>query len=181
MILMLRFGKKVNLRPLMVSVAIAFLPGYLFGILFSISIGLLTGFCFFSAIFLYYYVNLPSQFCYWQFDGKNIEYDDINDSFRRLITMFFPHFYKMSMIKKEQVRSIKLLGNIEDKENLPFMVPVSNAYSLFSTRLSMIKNPTGIEVTTMDNNKIYLDVSRDYTYDNKKTIKKINKFLANFS
>lgn len=181
MILMLRFGKKVSLRPLIVSIAIAFLPGYLFGILFDVPIGLLAGFCFFSVVFLYYYVNLPSQFCYWQFDGKNIEYDDINNSFRRLIIMFFPHFYKMSVIRNEQVRSIKLLGNIEDKENLPFMVPVSNAYSLFSARLSMIKNPVGIEVTTTDNNKIYLDVSRDYTYNSKKTTEKINKFLVKFS
>lgn len=178
---MLRFGKKVNLRPLIVSIAIAFLPGYLFGILFNNLIGLLVGFCFFSIVFSYYYVNLPNQFCYWQFDGNNIEYNDINSPFKKLAIMFFPHFYRMSIIKKEQIQSIKLLGNIDTKKNLPFMLPVSNAYSIFSARLSMIKNPIGIEITTVDNNKIYLDASRDYTYNSKKATEKINKFLTNFS
>jgi hypothetical protein len=73
------------------------------------------------------------------------------------------------------------MGNIQDQTQLPSMVPFSNAYSIFYSRLSMMKNPVGIEITTTDGKQIYLNAARDYAYDKEKAVKEINTFMGDFS
>lgn len=95
--------------------------------------------------------------------------------------MFFPSFAKMDTVKKSQIKLVKLMGDVKNQTELPSMVPFSNAYSIFYSRLSMMKNPVGIEITTTDDKKIYLNAARDYAYDKEKIVKEINSFMGDFS
>ncbi|HIY93382.1 hypothetical protein [Companilactobacillus sp. HBUAS56275] len=179
---MMQFGKKVNFRPLLISLLIGFIPG---NAAYAISgnglIGLFVGLCFFSIIFAHYYSELPALFSYWQFDGEKLEYNNMASPAKRVSMIFFPSFAKMETIKKEQIKSVQLMGNIQDQTQLPSMVPFSNAYSIFYSRLSMMKNPVGIEITTTDGKQIYLNAARDYAYDKEKAVKEINTFMGDFS
>ena len=175
---MIRFGKKINLRPLLIGLIVAFIPGSFFYAFFGAWMGLFVGLCFFAAIFIYYYINSPKVFNYWQFDGENVEYYDMSNSWKPALMILFPHFVKMDSISKEEIKSIKVLGDMNELKKLPSMVPVSNAYNIFSAQMSMMKNPLAIKITTIDGKVINLDISRDYTYDKDKTTQSVDNFLS---
>lgn len=180
---MMQFGKKVNFRPLLISLFVGFIPGNVAYVFFQNGwVGLFVGLCFFSIIFFaHYYPELPELFSYWQFDGETLKYNNMASPKKRLVMMFFPSFAKMDTVKKSQIKSVKLMGDVKNQTELPSMVPFSNAYSIFYSRLSMMKNPVGIEITTTDDKKIYLNAARDYAYDKEKTVKEINSFMGDFS
>jgi len=179
--IMIKFGKKVNLRPVLLSVLVGFIPGCFFWVFFNGWLGFFVGFCFFAAIIAYYYLNLSKVFNYWQFDGENIEYNDMTNPTKKLMLILFPYFVKMDVIKGEDIKSIKLLGDMKNQKTLPPMVPFSNTYSIFYARISMMKNPIGVEITMKDGKQKYLDISRDYTYDKEKSTKRINDLLSDFT
>lgn len=181
-IIMMQFGKKVSFRPLLIGLFVGFIPGLLAYLFFNNGlIGLLVGAIFFGIVFVYYYTNLPDIFSYWQFDGENLQYVNMDSPMKKVAMIFLPSFTKMNTIKKEQIKSVKLMGNIKDQVQLPSMVPFSNMYSIYYARISMMKNPVGIEITTTDNQKIYLSASRDYAYNKEKAVKDINVFMGDFS
>ncbi len=92
--------------------------------------------------------------------------------------MIFPNFTKLEQINTSDIKSAQVIGSTGEIKSLDFMVPVSNAYSIFYARMSMIKNPLEIQLTLNDGRKIDLDASRDYTYHSKETIQRLNQFMT---
>ena len=77
---MLEFGKKVNYRPLLVSLLFALLVVSFFNIFHNTFLTVLSGIAGFLLILLvHYYMNLPLEFKYWRTTDDSIQYSDLNN------------------------------------------------------------------------------------------------------
>ncbi|USQ68704.1 hypothetical protein M5C72_00255 [Companilactobacillus allii] len=86
----------------------------------------------------------------------------------------------MKEISINDVISIQIIGSTGKLKSLDFMLPVSTAYGIFYSRMSMIKNPLGVELILKNKERIYLDASRDFTYHPKETVKELNTLISSF-
>ena len=149
-----------------------------FGDIWNATIGWSTFAFFFIIMFNgHYFANLPGLFQYWEYDNGVIRFNNMNKLGNRLFMMIFPNFAKLEQINTSDIKSAQVIGSTGEIKSLDFMVPVSNAYSIFYARMSMIKNPLEIQLTLNDGRKIDLDASRDYTYHSKETIQRLNQFM----
>lgn len=56
-------------------------------------------------------------------------------------------------------------------------VPFSGALGLFSSSIAIAKSQNSLDVVLNNGQKINLDYSRDFVYNQKETIEKLDKFL----
>ena len=76
-IIMLKFGKKVTYRPLIISILFTLIP-LIPAIKFNWPLAYLLSLVVFSIIFFVYYLfNLPTTFNYWEADVNVIRYNDM--------------------------------------------------------------------------------------------------------
>jgi len=176
---MLKFGKKITYRPLLISLLIAFLPGIAFGdILNSVPIGLGVGFLFFLFVFFaYYFPNIPTLFVYWESDKEEIRYCDIYHGANRLLGMIIPAKAKMITIQKSDIKSITAIGNLNSSYKMPMAIPYTASLAVLSPVLSMIKHPEIIRFNLKDGSSIDLSIARDYTYSRDNTLEKLDTFF----
>lgn len=175
---MMKFGKKITFRPLIISLVISLPIGFSIGS----GLGVIPGFCLGLLFFLimyngYYYSNVPALFSYWEFDGQSIKYANFNDPKSRLLMMSFPIFLSLKQIDIKQISSMELIGANNKRADIQSMIPLSTAYGIFYARISMIKNPLELRVVLNSKETIDLDLSRDYTYKSKETLKKVSTVM----
>lgn len=174
---MLKFGKKVTYRPLLVALAFAFVPtvAFSFG---GLTLGLEIGAAVFLFIVLVYYLpNLPLIFSYWQTDSETIQYTDLNKLSHRLLAILLPFKNQLLTIQMNDVQTITIDGLEKPVEQASFALPYSVPYAIMTPAISMIKNPVTLTFQMKDGRSIELNVSRDYAYNKKETIKKLNQFI----
>lgn len=174
---MLKFGKKVTYRPLLVALAIALIPTVAFSFASS-NLGLEIGAAvFLFIIFVYYLPNLPLIFSYWQIDAEDIQYNDLHKLSRRLLAILFPFKNQLLTIHIKDITSVTIDGLEKPIERASFALPYSVPYAIMTPAISMIKNPVTLTFQMNDGQSIELNVSRDYAYNKKETIKKLNQFI----
>ncbi len=176
---MLKFGKKITYRPLLLSLLIAILPGIMAtNILESVLYGILIGAVFFLFVFLaYYFPNIPTLFVYWENYKTEIRYCNIYTWKHRLLGMIFPPAAKMVTIKKASIKSVTVMGDLHKKYEMPMAIPYSGYVAVLSPVLSMIHQPEVIRLTLKNGSTVDLSVARDYTYSRDNTLEKLDKFF----
>lgn len=163
---MFKFGKKVNYRPLLISLLIASLVGIPAQDIFKRPlISILVGLGLFSIIFFGYYLpNIPLEFSYWEADEQFIRYVDTSNLRTRILSMFLPFINPLTIIDKTDIKTISVIGNI----NQDFEAPMA---------IAMVHNPDYVRVTLKNNQIIDLSIRRDYTYSRDTTLKKLTNFF----
>ncbi|MFC6176819.1 hypothetical protein ACFQAV_08190 [Companilactobacillus huachuanensis] len=176
---MLKFGKKINYRPLLISLLIAALPAVAAGDSFkSFFLGLLIGLPFFLYVFFaYYFPNIPTLFVYWTSDTDEIKYCDIQTWKYRLLGMVDPFAAKMVTIKKSDIKLATVIGDLSTNYEMPMAIPFGAGPAVLSPVLSMIHHPDSVVLTLKDNSTIELSVARDYAYSRDDTLDKLDAFF----
>lgn len=178
---MLKFGKKINYRPLIVSLLTSLIIGLLFGLNIDALLGLQVGIIMFLIMFLgHYLIVLPVIFNYWYLDQNKIRYSNIKSIHTRLLMLFFPKMLHLDTIKKNRISSITILGLPQPDINLNSEFVISEEGGFLYNLLLMINEPVKIRILTTDNKTVDLDLSRDFVKHPQETIAKINLFLKQF-
>jgi len=178
---MLKFGKRVNYRPLFFSSFVAMALGLLFGLNIDKSLGFEVGIIMFSLMILgHYLIALPILFNYWDINGTQVRYSNIKRIPTRILTIFFPKLLSLKTINKKQIISIDLLGLPQQKTNLSSELVVPEEGGFTYNLLLMMNEPVKVRLVLVDNSTVDLDLSRDYVDCPHETIKKINLFLNEF-
>ena len=176
-IIMLKFGKKVTYRPILVSFYYALIP-LIAAIYTQWPIMYLVGLAvFLTVLFVYYLPNLPLIFNYWETDEDMIRYNDMTSYKHRISMILLPHKNQLVTINKKDIQSITVTGKINDPNEITTPIQVTGYYAVLTPILSMIKNPITLNLIMKNGQKIELSVSRDFAYNNKKTIEKLNQFF----
>ena len=177
---MFEFGKKISFRALLVSLAVALIPGIAAQQIFdSITWGLGIGFIFFLLVFLGHYFNaVPVEFQYWKVDQNTIKYTDLSNWQNRILGMLMPPAIHFTTINKADIKEISLVGDINKNFKAQMAIPYTAAIGVFYAGIAMVHNPDYIRVQLKDGTTIDLSIRRDYTYDRTKTIQKLNQFFV---
>jgi hypothetical protein len=176
-IIMLKFGKKVSYRPILVSFYFTLIPliaaiaGH-FPIMYLVSLAV-----FLTVLLAYYLPNLPLIFNYWESDQDTISYNDMTTYKRRISMILVPHKNQLVTINKKDIQSITVTGKINNPDEITTPLEVTGYFAVLTPLLSMLKNPITLNLVMTDGQTIELSVSRDFAYDNKKTIEKLNQFF----
>jgi hypothetical protein len=174
---MLKFGKKVSYRPILVSFYFTLIPliaaiaGH-FPIMYLVSLAV-----FLTVLLAYYLPNLPLIFNYWESDQDTISYNDMTTYKRRISMILVPHKNQLVTINKKDIQSITVTGKINNPDEITTPLEVTGYFAVLTPLLSMLKNPITLNLVMTDGQTIELSVSRDFAYDNKKTIEKLNQFF----
>lgn len=179
---MLSFGKKVNYRPLLVSLSLAFIIGLLFKINLSLRSGIEIGTIVFLLVFLgHYLLILPIIFNYWDSQKENIRYSDNKTIRTRLAVMFYPRHLRLKEIAKNDIVAITLLGLPQKSSNPRNDPTVSEETGLLYNLTLLINQPIKIRLTLRNKTVVALDLSNDYVNRPEKTLGKLNIFLNSFN
>ncbi|HIY93348.1 hypothetical protein [Companilactobacillus sp. HBUAS56275] len=174
---MLKFGKKVSFRPLIVSLALGLLIGVMVKDIFSGSVGFIFGTTFFLLVFLGHYWRASSVlFNYWQVNDGIVKYNDVNNPGNVLLMMLLPLSSPLKTFSIKDIQSITINGDLKSAST-PMAVPFSGALGLFSSSIAIAKSQNSLDVVLNNGQKINLDYSRDFVYNQKETIEKLDKFL----
>lgn len=179
---MLKFGKKVSYRPLIFSFIVSLIVGLLFGLNISWLLGLEVGGILFLFILLgHYFLVLPILFNYWDTFGDIIRYNDVKSFRQRLFALFFPKLQHLSVIPKDDIRSITILGLPQRNPDLASELVLSEEGGFMYNLLLMINEPIKVRLTLADHKSLDLDLSRDYVGHPTETIGKLKLFLNSFN
>lgn len=109
--------------------------------------------------------------------ADDIQYNDLHKLSSRLLAILFPFKNQLLTIHKKDIRSITIDGLEKTVEQASFALPYSVPYAIMTPAISMIKNPVTLTFQMNNGQSIELNVSRDYAYNKKETIKKLNQFI----
>lgn len=174
---MLKFGKKVSFRPLLVSLALGLLMGVIFNDILSGSVGFIMGTTFFLLMFLGHYWRASSVlFNYWEVNNGIIKYNDVNSPSNVLLMMLLPLSSPLKSFSVKDIQSITVNGNLKPAST-PMAVPFSGSLGLFSGSIAISKGQNSLDVVLKNGQKVTLDYSRDLAYNQKETLEKLDKFF----
>ncbi|QCX24666.1 hypothetical protein [Companilactobacillus futsaii] len=177
---MITFGKKLSYRPLLVSLFAGLVAGFTIFIIFNNWISCLIGLGIFIVFFFIYYLNsVTVLFQYWEADQNDLRYSDLTNSKHRIFVMFFPFKNKLTAIDKKDIATIKVIGYFNN-DSIPLAVPYTLYLGVLTPSLLMAKNPLALKITTTSGQNYTLDFSRDYAYNKKLTIQKLDQVIRNF-
>jgi len=176
---MLKFGKKITYRPLIISLLLALLPGFILNIIFKPIMGILVG----TAIFLifllgYYWRNVPTLFNYWEVAQDTIGYSDLSNKKECFKLLLAPLSMHLKIIEFSNIKSVTITGELEKVNDMPMAVPYSGYLAVMTAAISMINNPVNIKFDLKDGTSITVSAARDFIYSEKTTITKLNKMFA---
>jgi len=176
---MLKFGKKINYRPLSIAFLIAFFPLFATSDIFdSTSLGITVGVVvFLGVLFIYYFPNVPLEFTYWETSGKIIRYADMNNWKNRILGIFLPSATHLTTIDVSDVQSISLIGDFNSQYKSPMAIPFTLQNGILYPALSMISHPNSVRLHLKNGHEIDLDIARDYAYSKNMTIQKLQRFF----
>ncbi|GEO46883.1 hypothetical protein [Companilactobacillus kimchii] len=178
---MLKFGKKLNYRPLLMSLFWALLCGSLFGFNISKSLGIRIAIIIFGIIFIGHYLTiLPTIFNYWDSSDKFIRYNDKSNPFKRLLIMLIPKLDTYKVIDKKLIRSIQITGLPMTNDLLSSALFVATEGGFLYNLMVMIRYPVKVKLLLKNGQIINLNLSRDYVDHPAETIGKLKIFLNDF-
>ncbi len=176
---MFKFGKKVNYRPIIVSLLIALVPGFAAKDIWESSLaGFLGGLLFFLLIFLGHYWRVTSLlFNYWEIDKDKIKYNDVTNIWTSLLMISVPFAAPFKTIDLKSIKSVSIVGDLDKLSDIPFSLPFTVGLSMFSSGISISNHQVGIQFTLKDGSSVTLSIARDFVYNRLATINKIDKLF----
>lgn len=175
---MLKFGKKLNYRPLLISLGLAIIFGSIGLILSPVAAGIIGIGVFVVCFFVYYLRSVPVIFQYWEADQDSLRYSDLTHIGHRLFLMLFPFKNHLKVIKTTDIDSITIKGKLDSLTEIPNAIPYSGYLAIMSPAISISQNPVDLIVKLVDGTTVDLSVARDYVYDPKKAIRQLKKLFA---
>ncbi|CAJ1181114.1 hypothetical protein FD33_GL001310 [Companilactobacillus paralimentarius DSM 13238 = JCM 10415] len=166
------FGKKINRRPLIVSLLLSLIAGGL-GSLFNLSVALsLFLGILFLLIFIYYPSNLPKIFGHWQLEKHGVSYYKLNSYPDRLKLIFLPDHIDYQFISFSQVKKCYIIENNKeyDLQNILTIKPTKQSF------FPWLRKPFYL-VLDLNKGKILLDLSWDQQHDPKNTLYRVSNVL----
>lgn len=178
---MIKFGKRVNYRPLFISLFLGLVPGLIFTIV-SVRIALLAGLLVFLVSFLGYYLRiLPELFNYWEVGDGYIQYSDLDEVSARFKALLLPFSSHMKTIDFNSIKSVTIKGNLSNQEEMPMAIPYSGYLAVITAILSITRNPVDIVFELTDGKTVTVSAARDMVYDKDKAIKKLEEAFDQMS
>ena len=170
---MITFGKKMNYWPLFFSIfwALFVFPFALIlfqttgvnAVIWSLGVSVAV-FLFVSGI--YYPTALQYDYSYYEISANQIRYYDFSTRLKKFEMIFLGPNTPMKSLNMDEVEDAKTFGK-SGVEKLPSVALFDPIISLpFLTKVSVIKNPYGIELELDGGQKEYISSARDKVYDN---------------
>lgn len=170
---MITFGKKMNYWPLFFSIfwALFVFPFALIlfqttgvnAVIWSLGVSVAV-FLFVSGI--YYPTALQYDYSYYEISANQIRYYDFSTRLKKFEMIFLGPNTPMKSLNMDEVEDAKTFGE-SGVEKLPSVALFDPIISLpFLTKVSVIKNPYGIELELDGGQKKYISSARDKVYDN---------------
>lgn len=178
--MMLKFGKKLNYRPLLISAAIGLMPGLAANDIFESPAAGFIGFAiFFLFIFLGYYLfNVSILFNYWEVDQDQIRYTNMNSYLHRIVMMFLPMTVNhLTKINLQDVASLTVQGTYDKPKGMPFALPFTPYMGILFPILSIAHNPLDVMIKLKNGQSVQLSMARDYIYNSAATFKKLDQLM----
>lgn len=180
---MITFGKKMNFRPLVISLAYFLLASLIAWDVLAIvnsqnkNWAWVIGFIFFALIAFGYYPNvLPIEFNYCEISAKKIRYYDHGSYWNRIKMIFLGKASPLKEIATSEVVDAKFLGTKSLVKMAPtIFYPMILIY--FVGIISSVNNLCGFQLKLADGQEITLSLSRDKIYEPEKTINQSEKAL----
>jgi len=165
MINKIEFGKKINYRPLTLSLIISFFAGTL-GLTVNIKISIIS---FFVVLFLllciYYPLNLKRLFGHWQLEKYGISYYKMNTYRDKLKIILFPNNTDFQFISYSQIKDFQIIES-DNRYSITDLLTINPA------KQSLIlwnRKPFYLELE-LNNSNVNLDLSYDQLHDSKNTM-----------
>lgn len=179
---MLKFGKRLNYRPLLMSLFWALLCGSLFGFNISKTLGIRIAIVVFGIVFIgHYLIVLPTIFNYWDSSDRFIRYNDKSNPFKRLLLMLIPKLNTYKVIDKKLIKSIQITGLPMTNDLLSSALFVATEGGFLYNLMVMMHYPVEVKLLLNNGQIINLNLSRDYVDHPAETIGKLKIFLNDFS
>lgn len=180
---MLKFGKRVTYRPLLISLLISLLPGLGFYYVFSsVLIGLMVGLGIFLIIFVgYYWQILPTMFNYWEIDATEIRYSNMESKSKRFLILIAPFAVKKNTLDLDKIASVTITGKLDSYFDIPIAIPYSAYLGILTPIISIIRNPVDLKFVLKDGSSVTLSVARDFIYNKNSVVGKLDKLFEKLS
>ncbi|HIY93336.1 hypothetical protein [Companilactobacillus sp. HBUAS56275] len=180
---MIKFGKRVNYRPLIISLVLGLFPGLIFAMVgFGKIPSILVGIGIFLVFFVgYYFRILPVLFNYWEVGNGYVQYINLNKTSARFKALLLPFSVHMKTIDFNSIKSATIKGDLSKLEQEPMAIPYSGYLAVITAVLSIIHNPVDITFELTDGTSITVGAARDMVYGKDKAIKKLEKMLNQMS
>lgn len=181
---MVSFGKKMNFRPLLVSIVY-----FLFAKMVSTSVLVVTspklvgwswafGFIFFALVAFVYYPNvLNVEFNYFEVTDQKIRYYDYGSRWNRIKMIFLGTKSPLKTISLSSVDNASFFGK-EELVGMPPAMMFPTILLFFVGIISSVDNLCGIELNLKSGKKLDLSLARDKIYEPKLTISKSGEALG---
>lgn len=180
---MITFGKKMNFRPLLISLAFFLFASLVAWSVLSLdnfqneNLAWAIGFIFFALIAFGYYPNvLPIEFNYCEISDQKIRFYDYGNYWNRIKMIFLGKVSPLKEIATNEVVDAKFLG----KKSLVKMPPTifyPMILIYFIGIISSTANLCSLQLKLKDGQKINLSLSRDKIYEPENTINRSEKAL----
>ncbi|KRL43577.1 hypothetical protein FD29_GL000721 [Companilactobacillus mindensis DSM 14500] len=160
----LKFGKKINAMPLVISLVIGGAIGYCFLLLFNqIGVSILFGVLGFIVSVMFYSINLNGTHGYWQITDEGISYYDYSSTAKKIKAILLPWGLKPTTI---DFSKIKLAAIVVGKGmTLPAGIGPEGAidagYYLVDQAIDRMDSMYSVELQLTDQKTIDLDISND--------------------
>ncbi|KRO00180.1 hypothetical protein [Companilactobacillus kimchiensis] len=168
----IEFGKRINHRPITISLILSFIAGAL-GFITNIKISILS---FLSVLFLllcvYFPINLRTLFGHWQLENHGISYYKMNSYRDKLKLILFPNSVDFQFISFSQIKSFQVIERetTYSLSDILTIKPAKQSYFPWARKPFLLK----LELNKSD---IYLDLSFDQLHDSKNTLYRLSNVL----
>lgn len=169
----IEFGKRINHRPIIVSIILSFLAGSL-GLIGNIKISIIS---FLGVLFLLVCIYFPSYlsvlFGHWQLEKHGVSYYKMNSYRDKLKMIFFPNNVDFQFISYSQIKNFKVVEE-NSQYTLNDLLTIKPAkQSIFP----WLRKPFFLQLE-LNKSEVKLDLSFDQLHDSKNTLFRLSNALV---
>lgn len=159
--MMIKFGRKINVVPLLISLVIGVAIGYFLDVVFDQTIaGILFGVLGFMAAIVVYSINLSRSYGYWEITDRGINCYDYSTNGKRFKAIMFPFGQTQSQIDFQQIESISLIAVSGFQVPEITKAAPASAY-IVQTFVEDYASPYYLRLELNDDSEVDLDLSFD--------------------
>lgn len=162
--MILKFGRKINAMPLLVSLVIGGIVGYCLVLIFNqLGVSILFGVLAFVVSVMFYTINLNTTHGYWQITDTGIDYYDYYSTTKKIKAILLPWGTKPVTIDFAKVQTMAIV--VGKGMTLPAGIgphgAIDQAYYLVDYAIDRLDSMYSLELELADQRKVALDISND--------------------
>lgn len=169
----IEFGKRINHRPIIVSLLVSFFFGGL-GLIVNIKVAIISFLLvLFLLVCIYFPLNLPLLFGHWQLENHGISYYKMNSYRDKIKMILFPNQTDFQFISYSQIKNFQVIEE-EKQYSVNDILTINPAKQSF---LPWLRKPFFLELE-MNHAETNLDLSFDQFHDPKNTLFRLSNVLT---